>query len=283
MYGSIFFGWGLFMLVRKTLPSSMQNLIQHQNFTKDNIGMIASWFALSYGISKFIFAFLSQSISPRKLFCVGVILNGFFCMIFPFVSSVFLACVLWIIIGVVQGFGWAPIVILLKTWYSPSQVGTMWSILSGASNIASGSAPLLVLYITSASNWAMSFYIIGLVTFIMGFVLLNSIKDSPKEVGFQAEFGGKEETKTTGSSGHWYDVLFAFDVWVVGYMYACSCLVKDSALNWILLFLVEAGNVSEVVAAASVGVFQAGGFLGNLLAGYTSDYFYVKVAIHDAF
>ena len=278
---SLFFGWGLYLLMRKTLPSSMQNLIQYKGFTKDNVGMIASSFAFAYGISKLVFSFIVDHVSSRKLFVTGLLLNGICCIVFPVSTGVTMACIVWFTAGIVQGCGWPSCVPLLKSWYPPTQIGTWWSILSGAGNIASGLSPLLILYITQQSDWATSYYLIGTAAIIVGCIAFFTIKDSPKEVGIRADIvhKSKEKVKKTssGGGGPWYAVLLYFDLWIISYIYMSVSVVKDGVLGWMQLFLVEVGDKSGAVAAASVGVFQMGGLIGNLVIGYFSDLLLVKV------
>ena len=278
-YLSIFTGWGLYMLVRKTLPSSMQSLIQHNIYTKDNIGMITSSFSLAYGLSKFTFSFVSDHVSPRRLFISGLLLTSFCCILFPVCNGVAMACVVWFIAGVVQGCGWAPCVILLKTWYSPSQIGTWWSILSAAGNIASALSPLIILYITTMSDWTVSYYLIGIITFVLGCVMVYTIKDSPEEIGIRSAFIQTKEkaAKSSKKEGNWYSVFMIFDLWVVALIYASVYLVNYGVLGWMQLFLVEVAKKSDTVAAASVSVYQVGGMVGNITTGYVSDLLLVKV------
>lgn len=291
-YLSMFFGWSTYMLVRKTLPSSMQSLIQHQGFTKDDIGLVASSFALSYGGSKFVSSLLSDHFSSRKLFAAGLLLSGVCCVLFPMTNIVAFACALWFITGLVQGLGWAPCAVLLKTWYPSSQMGRWWSVLSSAGNMASGLSPLLILYITNLSNWKISYYMVGSCSFVLGCVVAYSIKDSPLDIGLDVKFNetpklDSKQTKNGVSSSEegqsvrhrWYDVFLIPDLWIVSLVYTCVYAVKDGVLNWVQLFLIEVGGRPQAVAAASVGMFQTGGMAGNLMIGYISDLLIVKVSV----
>ena len=251
--------------------------------------MIASSFSLAYGISKFVASILSDHFSPRRLFVTGLLLNGVCCVLFPMSKSVSLASSLWFITGLVQGLGWAPCAVLLKTWYPPSQMGRWWSVLSSAGNIASGLSPLLILYITKVFDWRTSYYLIGMGSFILGSVVIYSIKDSPEEVGLGINFLehptlGPKQTRTRENSskvtrdGRWYDVFLMGNLWVVSLVYSSVYAVKDGVLSWMQLFLIEVGKKPETVAAASVGMFQVGGMVGNLVMGYVSDLLLVRVS-----
>ena len=183
MYISMFFGWSCHILIRKNLPSTMSSLIKHQGFTHSDIGKISSSFAVAYGWSKFIGALISDHASPQKIFSAGLILVGLCSLVFPLAYSVTIACVVWLVAGIVQGFGWPPCVILLKSWYPPSHMGRMWSLLSCAGNVASASLPFLVIYITSVSHWSMCYYSFGISALVMGIIVLFTIRDSPADIG----------------------------------------------------------------------------------------------------
>lgn len=183
VYATMFVGWSCHILVRKTLPSTMSSLIQHQGFSRDDIGMIASCFATSYGWSKFMGAIISDHASTRKVFSCGLILSGLCGILFPLASNISLACGLWFILGIVQGLGWPPCVVLLNSWYPPSQIGRWWSILSSSGNITAALLPLLVIFITSTLHWDVCYYLFGMLTFSIGLLAMFTIRDSPTDIG----------------------------------------------------------------------------------------------------
>ena len=268
------------MLIRKNLPSSMTSLIEEQGFSTSDIGMISSSFALSYGISKFLGSIISDNASPRKVFSFGLIMASVCSLVFPLARTVSLACVLWFIEGIMQGFGWPPCVILLNAWYPPSQIGRWWSILASAGNITSAIIPLLVVYLTSVSHWSTSYYVFGLCALFMGILVMFSIKDSPRDIGYTA-FNGhtkKEDEANVSSDGSWYKVFFIPNLWAVSIVYSILYLTNGCSLNWCQLFFVQEVGMSETRAAASFTIFQVGSVFGNLTAGWLSDLFVTPVS-----
>ena len=173
------------MLVRMTLPSTMSSLMQHQGFSREDVGMIASCFATSYGSSKFIVSVISDHASSRKVFSCGLILSGLCCSVFPMASRVvLLACGVWLLEGLVQGLGWPPCVVLLRSWYPPSQIGRWWSALSSGGSLIAALLPMIVIFITSIFHWSVCYYLFGFLSFSMGVLALFTIKDSPTDIGF---------------------------------------------------------------------------------------------------
>ncbi len=289
-YFSIFIGWSFYYFCRKVLPSSMPSLIQDQGFTKDNIGTITSSFSLAYGVSKLVCAILSDHMSSRSMFSLGLVLSGTCCLLFPLVNSVAVCSTVWFMAGIVQGFGWAPCAKLLKVWYPPSRMGTWWSILSSAGNLAAAVSPILIAYVTSVTSWKFSYYLIGVTTAIIGLLVLSTIKNSPAEIGIQTPFGtsvsdkqtsrDKKSKKSDGSSGSsWYDVFFIVDIWVCGIVYALVYLFKVGVGDWSQLYFIEVAGKSQTVVAGCIGMMPIGGLVGNLVLGYVSDLIITPVSI----
>lgn len=71
-------------------------------------GMITSSQSLAYAISKFISGVLSDRISARWLFSIGLFLVGGINVVFSWSSAVAVFSVLWFINGLGQGLGWPP-------------------------------------------------------------------------------------------------------------------------------------------------------------------------------
>lgn len=278
LYASLFFGWCSYYFCRKSFPSSIPNLIADNGLTKDDIGTISSCFAVAYGFSKFFNSLLSDHVSAKKMFSVGLVLSGLGCIAFPFAThSVPLSASLWFIEGVIQGFGWAPCAKLLKEWYPPSQMGTWWSILSSAGNVAAAISPLLITFLSSVFDWRISFHVIGAVTIAIGVAVLFLMKDSPSELGVELTFQkpkSDEKVKAeviNSTSLRWYSPILYRDVWVASGVYAALYVIKNAVADWSILYFMQVAGKSQTVAAACVGMMQFGGIMGLLVTGYVSD------------
>ena len=223
------------------------------------------------------------------MFSVGLVLSGLGCLLFPAAvsRSVPISAILWFMEGVIQGLGWAPCAKLLKVWYPPSQMGTWWSMLSSAGNVAAAISPLLITFLSSAFDWRISFLIIGATTITVGLTVLFTIKDSPSELGVELTFQktkAKEDVRvrthksTVQSSLRWYSVLFYKDLWVAGAGYAVLSGVKNSVADWSLLYFMQVAGKPQAVAAACVGMMQVGGITGLLCTGYISDLVMTQVS-----
>lgn len=70
--------------------------------------MITSSQSLAYAISKFISGVLSDQISARWLFSIGLFVVGSINVVFSWSSTVAVFSVLWFLNGLGQGLGWPP-------------------------------------------------------------------------------------------------------------------------------------------------------------------------------
>lgn len=71
-------------------------------------GLITSSQTMAYAISKFISGVLSDQISARWLFSIGLFLVGGINVAFSWSSTVSMFSLLWFINGLGQGCGWPP-------------------------------------------------------------------------------------------------------------------------------------------------------------------------------
>lgn len=70
--------------------------------------MITSSQSLAYAISKFISGVLSDQISARWLFSIGLFVVGGINVLFSWSSTVAAFSALWFLNGLGQGLGWPP-------------------------------------------------------------------------------------------------------------------------------------------------------------------------------
>lgn len=71
-------------------------------------GLITSSQTMAYAISKFISGVLSDQISARWLFSIGLLVVGGINIAFSWSSTVSMFSLLWFINGLGQGCGWPP-------------------------------------------------------------------------------------------------------------------------------------------------------------------------------
>ncbi|XP_065816184.1 glucose-6-phosphate exchanger SLC37A4 isoform X3 [Labrus bergylta] len=180
---AMFVGYTLYYFNRKTFSFVMPSLMKEIELDKDDLGMITSSQSLSYAISKFISGVLSDQISARWLFSIGLCMVGGINVVFSWSSTVTVFSALWFLNGLGQGLGWPPCGRVLRKWFEPSQFGTYWAVLSCSKNLAGSFGPIIATVLAESYSWRTILSVSGMICVAFSFVCLLLIKNEPKEVG----------------------------------------------------------------------------------------------------
>ena len=244
-FGSMFVGWSFYYLSRKCFISTMGELRLDRSFTLDQLGTISSGFSFSYGISKFLSAILSDMASPRLMFCAGLGLCGVCVVVFPLSSSATLCCVIWCIVGLVQGFGWPACAKLLKTWYPPESVGTWWSVLSSSGSIAAAISPLLITFISQFTSWELCYYLIGGIACLLSLIFLVTITDTPEKVSSFDHLLADTRKKPSGSAASWLQLVTSVELLTISLIYFLLYVIKVSVSDWGILYFTDHARMTQ--------------------------------------
>uniref|UniRef100_UPI0037E8466E glucose-6-phosphate exchanger SLC37A4a n=1 Tax=Semicossyphus pulcher TaxID=241346 RepID=UPI0037E8466E len=270
---AMFVGYTLYYFNRKTFSFVMPSLMQEIELDKDDLGMISSSQSLSYAISKFISGVLSDQISARWLFSIGLCMVGGINVVFSWSSTVTAFSALWFLNGLGQGLGWPPCSRVLRKWFEPSQFGTYWAVLSCSMNLAGSLGPITATVLAQSYSWRMILSVSGMICVAFSFLCLLIIKNEPKEVGLP---NIKAETmKSKGASFSDQSTLSEFllspYLWLLSVSYLIVFGVKTACTDWGQLFLIQDKGQSALIGSSYISALEIGGLLGNLAAGYFSD------------
>ncbi|KAG7261410.1 hypothetical protein CRUP_023687 [Coryphaenoides rupestris] len=154
IFACMFTGYSLYFFNRKTFAFVMPSVMDEINLDKDDLGLITSSQTMAYAISKFISGVLSDQISARWLFAIGLFLVG----------------------GINVAFSWS------STWFEPSQFGTYWSVLSCSMNLAGSLGPLLATCLLRYYDWRTILSSSGLVCAAFSLVCVAFVRNEPTDV-----------------------------------------------------------------------------------------------------
>lgn len=126
-FAGLCLGYAILSGMRKTLSVSLPMLMADLELSKSDVGVIASNFALAYGLSKFIGSVLSDYVSCRVLFTSSILLTSVLSMTFGFGWNLKFLCIVWFMSGCVQGLGWPALSTIIFDQYSQAERGTVWS------------------------------------------------------------------------------------------------------------------------------------------------------------
>ncbi|XP_063061921.1 glucose-6-phosphate exchanger SLC37A4a [Engraulis encrasicolus] len=273
IFMAMFVGYTLYYFNRKTFSFVMPSLMQEITLDKDDLGMITSSQSLAYAISKFISGVLSDQLSARFLFSIGLCSVGAINIIFSGSSSVSVFSGLWFLNGLGQGLGWPPCGKILRKWFEPSQFGTWWAILSCSMNLAGSLGPIVATLMAESYSWRTTLFLSGSACVATSAFCLLLIKNQPSDVGLANIEPGAKKGKGDASSDDstLKEFLLTPYLWVLSLGYLVVFGVKTACTDWGQLFLIQDKGQTVLMGSSFMSALEIGGLIGSIAAGYLSD------------
>lgn len=279
---SIFFGYAFYYFTRRSFSFAIPALIEDMGFTKPELGLIGSVFAIMYGISKFTSGVLSDRFSPRYFMSLGLLLTGVVNICFGFSSSLAMFALFWGLNGWFQGFGAPPCVRLLTQWYSHSERGTCWSTWSVSHNVGAFCIAWIVGLCLQYAGWRFALYIPGVICIFAAFFLFDRLRDTPQSMGlpdietYRNDHGDALSCKSGDDQMSAMQIFVEYILknkwlWLLSAAYFFVYVVRTGITDWTAQFLHENKGYSLLGASGCVSLFDVGGFFGCLAAGWSSD------------
>ncbi|XP_051973565.1 glucose-6-phosphate exchanger SLC37A4b [Xyrauchen texanus] len=275
IFMSMFVGYMLYYFNRKTFSFLMPSVMEEIDLDKEELGLITSSQTLAYAISKFISGVLSDKISARWLFSIGLFIVGIINIFFSWSSTVMMFTLLWFMNGFGQGFGWPPCGKVLRKWFEPSQFGTWWAVLCCSMNLAGSLGPIITTVLVQYYNWRIIMSMSGVICMAIAVVCLLLVKNEPSDVGLPSiELGAKKGKGMKGAPNDestLKDFLLSPYLWVLSAGYLVVFGVKIACTDWGQLFLMQEKGQSAMMGSSYMSALEVGGFFGSIGAGYLSD------------
>lgn len=278
---SMYIGYAIFYFTRKSFNFAMPAMIEDLGLTKGDIGIIGTLFYLTYGFSKFISGIASDNSNPRYFMGIGLIITGIINIIFGLSSSLTIFMSLWVLNAFFQGWGWPPCSKLLTTWYSQSERGKWWAIWNTSHNLGGALIPILVGFVTLYFGWRWGMIVPGIIGIIIGCLLCYRLRDKPQTMGLPTVGEWREDSlelkhESIGVGLKQWDIIRTYVlgnkyIWLLAASYILVYIVRTAVNDWGNLYLTEQKSYSIVKANSALSLFEVGGFVGSLLAGWGSD------------
>ena len=278
---TMYIGYAVFYFTRKNFSYVMPAMIADLGLDKADIGMMGSLFYITYGCSKFFSGIISDRSNPRFFMGVGLIISGIINILFGFSSSLLMLSILWVLNAIFQGWGWPACSKLLTTWYSRSERGFWWALWNTAHNVGGALIPLLIGYITLHYSWRYGFIIPGIIAIFVGLFLCWRLRDKPTTQGLPTIGHWRKDSLELAHEGEDLKlnhneilkkyVLTNKYIWLLAFSYTLVYIVRTAINDWGNLYLTEQYNYSLITANSALSLFEVGGLMGSLVAGWSSD------------
>lgn len=282
---STFIGYALYYFTRKSFTFAMPGMIEDLHYDYTDLGLLGSILSITYGVSKFVSGILSDRSNPRYFMAVGLMLTGVFNIFFGMSSSFLFFAIFWGLNGWFQGFGWPPCARFLTHWYSQSERGSWWSTWNVSHNVGATIIPWIVGICLYYFGWRYAMYVPGVLCILGGFFLMDRLRDTPQSLGLPtiekyrneecSSQDGKEEEKELSTKEILFEyVLYNRSIWLLACAYFFVYAVRTGVNDWTAMFLIKTKGYTPIGANGCVSLFEIGGFIGSLFAGWSSDHLF---------
>lgn len=257
------------------------------------LGFALSAISVSYGISKFVSAWISDRSNARIFLPLELTLSAIICIlmgIFPvFTSTVTIMFVMLFLNGWFQGMGWPPSGRILVHWFSVSERGTATSIWNCAHNVGGGlMAPLAVagagMFAAigfGVGDYGGVFILPALVAILVAVVAYLLMRDTPQSCGlppievWRDDYPTKEK-KTFERELTVKEILFKYVlnnkwVWIIAFANIFVYVVRYGVSDWAPTFLSQEKGFDMTQSGWAYFLYEWAGIPGTLLCGWVSD------------
>lgn len=183
---TIWLGYALFYFTRKSFNAAAPEILASGVMTRTDIGLLATLFYISYGLSKFFSGIVSDRSNARYFMGVGLIATGVVNILFGFSTSLWAFALLWALNAFFQGWGAPVCARLLTAWYSRNERGGWWAIWNTAHNVGGALIPMVVGAAALHYGWRTGMMIAGALAIVAGLFLCWRLRDRPQTVGLPA-------------------------------------------------------------------------------------------------
>lgn len=168
---SLFLGYSVANILRKSLPNSWIQISQEFKLTKTEYGDIMSLFALIFGIGKLVGGILSDKWSCKILLITSICIASLTNFLIGISNNPINVKYLWSINGLFQGITWPCIAKIIVDGFPNKIIGTVWSILTSAQSIGALLSPTLY-YILISKGWRVFYHYFIILKIIIEFVYI---------------------------------------------------------------------------------------------------------------
>ncbi|MCP5469656.1 MAG: MFS transporter [Chlamydiales bacterium] len=284
IFYTMFIGYVFYYFTRKSFTFAMPALINDLGFTKSQLGILGSMLYITYGLSKFFSGVMSDQSNPRFFMAIGLIITGIVNILFGLSSTLIFFAIFWGLNGWFQGWGWPPCARLLTHWYSQKERGKWWSLWSTSHNVGGFLIPIVVGFCAQYFGWRYAMFVPGVLCILIGFLLINRLRDTPQSLGlppiekYKQDYVSEQHKEEVYKEKELTTKQILFDyvltnkwLWMLALASFFVYIVRMAINDWSALYLIETKGYSMIKANGCVALFEIGGLIGMLVAGWLSD------------
>lgn len=267
------------------------------------LGEIDVAFLACYSLGMYVAGHLGDRLDLRLFLTTGMIGSGIFVGLFGMgyfwnVHVFWFYLVMQMVAGLFQATGWPSVVAVIGNWFGKRKRGLIMGVWNAHTSVGNISGSLLAASVLEC-GWGWSFILPGGLICIGGILVYLFLAAYPEDVGFPCPDGlviekeavliDEEAQLRKGSEANGLGRPGLANRKVVGLLDAClipgvipfalclffAKLVAYTFLYWLPFYLSQTAIGGEFVSVKTAGnlstLFDIGGIVGGILAGYISD------------
>ncbi|KAL6956451.1 hypothetical protein U1Q18_045528, partial [Sarracenia purpurea var. burkii] len=271
------------------------------------LGEIDVAFLACYSLGMYVAGHLGDSWDLRLFLTTGMIGSGIFVGLFGMgyfwnIHGFWFYLVMQMVAGLFQATGWPSVVAVIGNWFGKRKRGLIMGIWNAHTSVGNISGSLLAASVLEY-GWGWSFILPGAFIFLGGIMVYLFLPAYPEDVGFpcprdfaasattvasdeeaQVRKGDLVEAETNTiprfASGNRKSIGLVEAFLIPGVIPFALCLlfsklVAYTFLYWLPFYLSQTAIGGEYISVKSAGnlstLFDVGGIVGGILAGYISD------------
>ncbi len=283
IFSGVYIGYLFYYFARKSMTFAIPSIMVETGYSMTDMGLLGSLFSIIYGMSKFAGGVIGDRSNPRYFMALGLFCSGLANILFGFSSSLFFFAAFTAVNSFFQGWGWPPCARQLMHWYSQKERGRWWSVCNTSQSLGTSGIAILGAVLASSYGWRAAMYVPGLLCIGAAFFILYQMRDTPQSVGlppiekFKNDYPAErrsEENELSAKELLFHYVLTNRYIWILAIAYFFVYAVRIGVTDWSLLYLTQVKGYSKIAASSCIVAFEAGGFTGNLCAGWASDFLF---------
>lgn len=243
------------------------------------LGLLGSVYFYCYAFMQFPAGLLSDSLGPRKIVTLFLLIASAGSALFGFAPSIEIAFVARVLVGLGVAMVFIPTMKILSQWFRPQEFASMAGILNAVGGAGVMAATWLLALMTASFGWRISFELIGAATCVIAVLAWLVVRDSPQKMGWPSVFAidGKENgSKAAGPPISLREgakrVVREKYFWPVAiwFFFDCGIFFGFGAL-WSGPYLMHVYGMSQSQAGAILSMIAWGMIVGSPFLGYLSD------------
>ncbi|XP_010275469.1 PREDICTED: putative glycerol-3-phosphate transporter 4 [Nelumbo nucifera] len=269
------------------------------------LGEIDVAFLACYSMGMYVAGHLGDTLDLRLFLTTGMIGSGIFIGLFGLgyfwnIHAFWFYLLMQMVAGLFQATGWPSVVAVIGNWFGKRKRGLIMGIWNAHTSIGNITGSLLAASVLEY-GWGWSFILPGALIFLGGIMICLFLAAYPEDVGIPCPYGldshtkvetmpkdeeaqirkgDGERTQRAGSMSRGSAVGLLEACFIPGVIPFALCLffsklVAYTFLYWLPFYLSQTAIGGEYVSVKSAGnlstLFDVGGIVGGILAGYISD------------